>query len=53
MKLKELYARTSDKAEDKKDKKIISDDTYALCEFLEQLTNRMVESNRISLFKRG
>jgi hypothetical protein len=41
MKLKEEYARESDKEADKTNKKVISDDTYALCEFLELLNDNI------------
>ena len=39
MKLRDTYASTSDKAEDKVGKRIISDDAFAVCEFIEELKN--------------
>lgn len=36
--IQEKYAKASDKEEDKKDKTVISDDAFAICEFLERLT---------------
>jgi hypothetical protein len=47
MKLKEIYARDSDKEENKKDKKVIGDDAYAICDFIERLINKL-EHARIS-----
>jgi hypothetical protein len=47
MKLKEGYARASDKEEEKAGKKIISDDAFAVCDFIEQLINKL-EHARIS-----
>lgn len=37
------YAKISDDLEKKKDKVILTDDAYALCEFLEKLTDRLGE----------
>lgn len=41
MSLKEEYAPTSAKTEEKLGKKVISDDTFALCDFMERLTTRI------------
>lgn len=49
-KLKEEYARASDKEEDKKDKKVISDDTYAICDFVEGIITK-IEQVRINNLK--
>ena len=41
--INDKYAKISDTAEKKKDKVILTDDAYALCEFLEKLTDRIGE----------
>jgi hypothetical protein len=46
MKLKEKYSRISDKEEDKIGKIILSDDSYAICDFLNELNNQL-ELSRI------
>ena len=51
MKLREEYARTSAKEEDKKDKKVISDDAFAVCDFIERLIDKL-ERARISALVR-
>ena len=41
MELKEAYCRESEKAEPKnKDKKVLSDDAFAVCDFIERLINK-------------
>ena len=48
MKLTEEYARCSEKEEEKKDKKVISDDAYAICDFIERLIIKL-EQARMSM----
>jgi len=49
MELLEKYCRESEKAEGKnKDKKIISDNTFAVVEFISELISK-IEQTRISL----
>jgi hypothetical protein len=45
--LKEEYATTSATLEEQKVKKIISNDAYAVCDFIERLLNK-IESMRLS-----
>jgi hypothetical protein len=47
MKLKEEYARVSDKAEEKENKKLIGDDAFAVCDFIERLINK-IEHARVT-----
>jgi hypothetical protein len=48
---KEDYCRTSEKEKDEnKSKKVISDDAYALIDFIDQLINK-IEGARLSLMK--
>lgn len=48
MRLKEEYSRVSDKAEDQLGKKVISDDAFAICEYIEQLIDKLSQlSQRI------
>jgi len=51
MSLKEEYARTSDKPEDKEGKKVISDDSFAICDFIERLIDKL-EHARISMTRK-
>ena len=49
MELLEKYARESEKGEEKnKNKKVISDDAFALGEFISELVNK-IEHTRVSL----
>lgn len=48
MKLKEEYAKQSDKEEDKQNKTILSDDAFAICDFIERLIDKL-EHARISM----
>lgn len=48
MMLKEEYCQTSAKAEEKVGKKVISEDAYAICDFVERLINK-IEHARISM----
>ena len=48
MRLKEEYAKTSDKEDDKKDKIVLSDDAFAICDFIERLIDKL-EHARISM----
>lgn len=48
MRLKEEYAKTSDKPEDKENKTEISDDAFAICDFIEKLIDK-IEHARISM----
>ena len=41
MKLKEEYSKFSDKEEDKLNKTILSNDAYAICDFIEQLIGQI------------
>lgn len=41
------YAKVSDKEDVKKDKTILSDDAYAICDFIDRLINK-VEHARLS-----
>lgn len=45
--LKDEYANISAKAEEKIGKKIISDDAFAVCDFIERLINK-IEQSRVS-----
>ena len=46
MKLKDEYAKSSDSADDKKDKTVLSDDAYAICDFMEQLMIKLDQAGR-------
>jgi len=49
MSFEEKYCRDSEKGEEKnKDKKVISDDAFAIAEFISELTNK-IEHTRLSL----
>ena len=50
MKLKEEYAPTSAKEEEKVDKTVLSDDAFAVCDFIERLINK-VEHARMSMMR--
>lgn len=51
MELLEKYARESEKAEEKnKDKHIVSDDTFAVVEFISGLIDK-IEHTRVSLIR--
>lgn len=50
--LKEEYAGASDKEEEKKDKKVISDDAFAVCDFIERLINKIEHARCSSLMRR-
>lgn len=41
MKLKEEYAKQSDKEEDKSGKTVLSDDAFAICDFIERLIYKL------------
>ena len=45
--IKDVYAKSSDTEEEKKNKTILSDDAYAICDFLDKLIDKM-EHQRLS-----
>lgn len=46
MKLKENYAKVTDKEENKLNKTVISDDAYAICDFIETLIEKIENVRR-------
>jgi hypothetical protein len=50
MKLREEYAYASAKAEEKENKKVISDDAFAVCDFIERLITK-IEHARIAMIR--
>lgn len=47
MMLKEEYAQMSAEAKDKAGKKVIGDDAFAICDFIERLINQIEKSRRV------
>lgn len=46
MKLNEKYARDSDDIKEKVDKIIISNEAYAICDFIERVLNKLEQIRR-------
>ena len=49
MKLREEYVAISDKEEVKLNKRVISDDAFAVCDFIERLINKLEQARINSL----
>ena len=51
MSLKEEYAKTSAEEKDKTGKDVISDDAFAICDFIERLINKLERIRRSVITK--
>ena len=49
MKIQEKYAKASDSEADKENKTVLSDDAFAICEFIEGLTDKLERARRALL----